>query len=267
MEGATSDGIDLSSRGLSDSTDWTVRPRPTESGWSVGNRGEERAEGRARSKKPGASPGGGSPSSGSASDRPEEKASEERPGEGSNPSSRADRDEELVRRSLEGSPDAFERIIERYRGVLTRFFRRRFRGPARVEEAVSETFSRAWEGLGRFRGERLEPWLITIAKRVSSEQARKESVWRSIVENYITRRISGSESFSSSLREEALRQELKQEFQRLEELDQKIILFRIIKRRSCRRTALKLGMSRYEVRRRLERSLAALRELLEETDF
>ncbi len=89
-----------------------------------------------------------------------------------------DQDEALVRRAAEGEEAAFELLVRRHQEPAWRFALSLL-GPALdAEEAVQETFLRAYRGLGSFRGEAsFRTWLFAICRRVCADlRARQENV-------------------------------------------------------------------------------------------
>ena len=74
-----------------------------------------------------------------------------------------DSDEHLVRASLAGDLQAFERLVERYRDVVYRVAARVV-GEEDAEDVTQDTFLRAFHRLGRYRGEGpFRAWLLQIA--------------------------------------------------------------------------------------------------------
>ncbi|MHB9144364.1 MAG: RNA polymerase sigma factor [Symbiobacteriia bacterium] len=72
-------------------------------------------------------------------------------------------DEAAVRRCLNGDREAFAELVERYKRPLYAAALRLVGDPGLAEDAVQETFLRAYRGLGRFRvGDPLAPWLYRI---------------------------------------------------------------------------------------------------------
>lgn len=85
-------------------------------------------------------------------------------------------DEALAVRASRGDHDAFDLLHARYRDAVARFCNRRLGDPDRALDASAIVFSRAWSGIGRFRGERevsFRAWLFTIANRAVTDEYRK----------------------------------------------------------------------------------------------
>lgn len=73
-------------------------------------------------------------------------------------------DAELVVRAKEGDLKAMDVLIERHHGSVYRMCLSILREVDRAEDAVQETFIKAYRGLTRFRGDaQFKTWLMTIA--------------------------------------------------------------------------------------------------------
>jgi RNA polymerase sigma-70 factor (ECF subfamily) len=85
----------------------------------------------------------------------------------------------LVDRAAERDPDAWEALYRRSYGPLFGFARRRLYDDQAAEDAVSETMTRALDGIGRFswRGGGFDAWLFGIERNVVRELSRAR--WRS----------------------------------------------------------------------------------------
>ncbi|HEX2677919.1 MAG TPA: RNA polymerase sigma factor [Polyangiales bacterium] len=83
-------------------------------------------------------------------------------------------DEQEMSRYLAGDAAAFAELFRRYQPELLRFFRhRRFQG-ADCDDLVQQTFLQLHRARGDFRaGERLRPWLYTIARNVACDHGRR----------------------------------------------------------------------------------------------
>lgn len=89
-----------------------------------------------------------------------------------------DRVPRLVQRAGRGDRDAFGELYRMYHGAIFRMVRYRLFGDG-VEDAVAETFVRAWSALPRYRdtGAPFVAWLYGIARHVvMDELARRRRV-------------------------------------------------------------------------------------------
>jgi RNA polymerase sigma-70 factor, ECF subfamily len=81
----------------------------------------------------------------------------------------------LIRRALEGDPDAFESVYRAHVGRVHAVCLRMTGNGRRAEELTQDVFVRAWERLASFRGESsLASWLHRMAVNVVLEDARSE---------------------------------------------------------------------------------------------
>lgn len=97
-------------------------------------------------------------------------------------------DEELLGLLRAGDEHAFTHLVETYQGRIAAFLRRMLPRGADVEDAAQAVFTRAWLGMGKFRGEvSLESWLYRIARnhaidRLRKKRARPETPWAGLSE-------------------------------------------------------------------------------------
>ncbi len=92
-----------------------------------------------------------------------------------------DSDGLLVRRVLAGETAAYAGLVERYTGRLTRYAQRMLGQGPDAEEAVQDTFVRAYRSLARCTdGERFGAWIFGIlvnrCRTYGSQRARRERV-------------------------------------------------------------------------------------------
>lgn len=82
----------------------------------------------------------------------------------------------LVSRAREGDRDAFGDLYRRYHAPVTRLVRVSL-PPDAVEDAVAETFLKAWRALPRYRptGAPFVGWLYAIARNVVIDAARRSA--------------------------------------------------------------------------------------------
>lgn len=85
-------------------------------------------------------------------------------------------DAQLVARTLAGGTREFEALVERYHGACLRFARHLLGEPADAEDAVQETFVRAYEGLkGYHERDAFRSWLFQIlVNRCRTSAARRQ---------------------------------------------------------------------------------------------
>jgi len=75
-------------------------------------------------------------------------------------------DEKLVFLAVGGESSAFELIVRRHADVLWQFARCLLGSDQDAEDAVQETFVRAYRGLSSFRGRAaLRTWLVSVCRR------------------------------------------------------------------------------------------------------
>src|SRR5690349_12363437 len=79
----------------------------------------------------------------------------------------------LVVRARQGDQDAFNQLAERYRQRIVSLCCEMLGNVADAEDATQETWRRAWQALGSFRGEaRFSTWSWSIAQRVCQNMLR-----------------------------------------------------------------------------------------------
>lgn len=72
-----------------------------------------------------------------------------------------------IRDTLRGDHSAYERIVRRYQGQISRFMWHFTRDKQQVQALVQDVFVQAWLGLDKYRGKGpFISWLTTIAARV-----------------------------------------------------------------------------------------------------
>ena len=89
-------------------------------------------------------------------------------------------DTELVLRTLRGDREAFSGLVTRHGPVIYRVAYRILGRRAAAEDVVQETFTRAFCGLSRYRGEHgdssFRSWLCRIAVNLALSAARRETL-------------------------------------------------------------------------------------------
>jgi len=86
-----------------------------------------------------------------------------------------DPDVDLVRLALANDARAFEALVVKYQRRIARHVARYLKSAADVEDAVQETFIRAYRGLAAFRGESaFYTWLYRIAANVAIRHLQRQ---------------------------------------------------------------------------------------------
>ena len=143
--------------------------------------------------------------------------------------------------------------------------------PHEVPEVAQETFVRAYGSLRSYRGRSFERWLATIALRCCYERLREryrpEETFSSLSadeespEEGLTDRASLRLYEEESARRD-LREDLEAALRHLEPKDRMLLTLTFLEGHSVAETAAMMEMSEINVRVRVHRSKARLRELL-----
>lgn len=78
-----------------------------------------------------------------------------------------DSDRNLVEAHLNGQPGAFETLLGRHGPAVFGYLTKMTHNSDQAEDLFQETFVRAHERAGQFRGDNLKSWLFTIAARLA----------------------------------------------------------------------------------------------------
>jgi len=85
-------------------------------------------------------------------------------------------DGRLAERHLEGDPQAFGALVDRYQTRLLNFINRSVRDRERAEDLVQEVFIRVFRHLHRFdRTKKFSTWIYTIASNLAKNEVRSRS--------------------------------------------------------------------------------------------
>lgn len=86
-------------------------------------------------------------------------------------------DNELVQRALEGSSDAYRRLVRRFERPLLSLIRRMVHDPTMAEDLAQEAFVKAFRHLDRFDGQRkFSSWLFKIAHNTTLDHLRRRQL-------------------------------------------------------------------------------------------
>jgi len=163
-------------------------------------------------------------------------------------------DEECVKLSLDGHPEAFEPLVGRYWAPILSYLAGRLGDRDWAEEAAQEAFVRSFLGLKELRKPAsFFPWLFGIADRVVKEQwrarrrneQRNDPPWEEVVQ-----------------RAQTHDHDLERAIADLPEPYRQVILLRYYGNMSCAQVAEGLAIPLGTVTKRLSRAYAMLRASL-----
>jgi len=90
----------------------------------------------------------------------------------------------VIERWRAGDRDAFEEVVDRYGLQLLRTARVILRDEALAEDAIQETFLKAWQRIGSLRDEDPGPWLTRIAMNESISTYRRRHRFQALTERF-----------------------------------------------------------------------------------
>ena len=82
-------------------------------------------------------------------------------------------DKSLIQAHCQGDKAAFAQLMRRYGDNIFGFLIKMCKTREQAEDLFQETFKRVHEKAHTFRGDRLKPWLFTIATRIALNSMRK----------------------------------------------------------------------------------------------
>lgn len=169
-------------------------------------------------------------------------------------------DEKYVRECLDGSPEAFRRLVQRYQQPLCRYLRGELGCEEAAIEASQETFVRAYFALRKLsKPESFFPWLLGIAHRVSQETHRANRRSRSI-------ESLSCEPAEPSAEDPSADDRIREAVGLLPDGYRQIVLLRFYAGKACAEISRDLDMPLGTVTKRLSRAYAILRKSLREQD-
>jgi RNA polymerase sigma-70 factor (ECF subfamily) len=172
-------------------------------------------------------------------------------------------DDELVAAARQGDVESFGALYERYKGPVFAFVLSSLGRREDAEDAVQDTFCRAWRAMGSFRGEaKLLTWLMRIAANACAEQARRDRRKRRLgIE--VDLDIDEVEHSAGSLECDSIRRQAAREaLDALSMPGRMLVVLCDIQGFTCVEAARSVGCSAISARVRLCRARKRLRELL-----
>jgi len=161
----------------------------------------------------------------------------------------------VIERWRAGDRDAFEEVVDRYGLRLLRTARLILRDEALAEDAIQETFLKAWQRIGSLRDEDPGPWLTRIAMNESISTYRRRHRFQALTERF--GRLGSSKPEVSS----EARLDLAHALDRLTVEQRAAVALHYYQDLSVEETAQMLRVPLDTVKSRLKTALRRLREL------
>jgi RNA polymerase sigma-70 factor (ECF subfamily) len=161
----------------------------------------------------------------------------------------------VIERWRAGDRDAFEEVMDRYGLQLLRTARVILRDEALAEDAIQETFLKAWQRIGSLRDEDPGPWLTRIAMNESISAYRRRHRFQALTERFA--RLGGSKPEVSS----EARLDLAHALDQLTAEQRAALALHYYQDCSVEETARMLKVPLDTVKSRLKTALRRLREL------
>ncbi len=177
-------------------------------------------------------------------------------------------DRHYVELCLDGHPEAYRQLVNRYHGAVLSYLSGRLGYGELAEEASQETFVRAYFALPKLRKRgSFFSWLLGIADRTCRElwrqRRRQQETMREMVRDAQEKlRVESLNSAGQSLKTGVDDQVLESAVAQLPPAYREVILLRFYSGRSCPQVAEELHIPLGTVTKRLSRAYALLRETL-----
>jgi RNA polymerase sigma-70 factor (sigma-E family) len=161
----------------------------------------------------------------------------------------------VIERWRSGDRDAFDEVVVRFGLQLLRTARLILRDEALAEDAVQETFVKAWQRIGSLRDEDPGPWLNRIVTNESISAYRRRHRFQALTERF--GRLTGTRSEASA--EERL--DLAQALDQLSAEQRAAVVLHYYQDMSVENAARALGVPVDTMKSRLKVALRRLRYL------
>ncbi|MFC1717937.1 sigma-70 family RNA polymerase sigma factor [Candidatus Poribacteria bacterium] len=167
----------------------------------------------------------------------------------------------IVQKCLNGEPEAFGLLVDKYKASIYAFAYVRLRNFHDAEDVAQDVFVQAYRKLGSLRRwDSFLPWLYSIAsdlcRRWTRSQARRPD--REFIEDQNPEMREGTSA--NSHREDMVHESLHEALDSLPEAYQQVITLHYLGGMNSREIARFLGMSPTAIRKRLSRARAQLKE-------
>ena len=173
-------------------------------------------------------------------------------------------DEALVDRVLAGDIQCFELLMRRNNTRLYRAIRSLVADEDEVEELMQQAYVLAYTRLGQFgRGARFSTWLLRIGLNEALQRLRRDRRWPRIAPEVLEEEPSMSATPEQGLARAQLNHLLEQLVDDLPDSHRSVFVLREIEQLSTAEVAEVLGITADNVKQRLSRAKAMLRNALE----
>jgi len=173
-------------------------------------------------------------------------------------------DEALVDRVLAGDVQCFELLMRRNNTRLYRAIRSLVSDEDEVEELMQQAYVLAYTRLGQFsRGARFSTWLLRIGLNEALQRLRRDRRWPRIAPEVLEEEPSMSATPEQGLARAQLNHLLEQLVDDLPDSHRSVFVLREIEQLSTAEVAEVLGITADNVKQRLSRAKAMLRNALE----
>jgi RNA polymerase sigma-70 factor (ECF subfamily) len=173
-------------------------------------------------------------------------------------------DEALVDRVLGGDVQSFELLMRRNNTRLYRAIRSLVADEDEVEELMQQAYVLAYTRLGQFsRGARFSTWLLRIGLNEALQRLRRDRRWPRIAPEVLEEEPSMTATPEQGLARAQLNHLLEQLVDDLPDSHRSVFVLREIEQLSTAEVAEVLGITPDNVKQRLSRAKAMLRNALE----
>lgn len=172
----------------------------------------------------------------------------------------ASEEAELLSRAQSGDPEALEQLLKRYEASVYRFSMRMCRNPEDARDVLQETLFAAVRGLEGFRGEaRLSSWLFAIARSFCIKKRRKDASEN--IDLDAAGQLEASGPLPDKLAgDRELLESLDSAVHVLDHDSRAVLLLRDVEGLTASETARSMNMSVPQVKSRLHRARATVRQ-------
>ena len=166
-------------------------------------------------------------------------------------------DEQCIKSCLDGHPEAFRHLVERYQSPLRRCLYLRLGNAEEATEATQEAFVRAYFALGKLRKPAaFFSWLLGIADRVAKETFRAAKRSRTVTwEQVPPAELAGKPDANADTG-------VTEAVAKLPDVYREVVMLRFYAGQSCAEISRDLDVPLGTVTKRLSRAYSLLREHL-----